>query len=81
MIVCWKSKAMEFSNRELDEFAWKLNKGRWNPLATTAVIPFLMSIRVILIHNLDYFDGERNACQFVVAKKSFSPSPQFWRYI
>ena len=40
---------MEFSYRELLEFAWKLNSGRWNPLATTAVVPFVMLIRTILI--------------------------------
>ena len=42
------------------EFAWKLNSGRWNPLATIAVVPFVMLIRTILIPNLDCFDGERN---------------------
>ena len=43
------------------EFAWKLNSGCWNPLATTAVVPFVMLIRTILIPNLDCFNGERNA--------------------
>ena len=43
------------------EFAWKLNSRCWNPLATTAVVPFVMLIRTILIPNLDCFDGERNA--------------------
>ena len=52
---------MAFSYRELLEFAWKLNCVRWNPLATTAVVPFVMLIRTILIPNLDCFDGERNA--------------------
>ena len=42
------------------EFVWKLNSGRWNPLATTAVVPFVMLIRTILIPNLDCLDGERN---------------------
>ena len=35
------------------EFTWKLNSGRWNPLASTAVVPFVMLIRTILIPNLD----------------------------
>ena len=51
------------------ELAWKLNSGCWNPLATTAVVPFVMLIRTILIPNLDCFDGERNAlydlCNFI----------------
>ena len=42
------------------EFAWKLNSKRRNLLATTAVVPFVMLIRTILIPNLDCFDGERN---------------------
>ena len=42
------------------EFAWKLNSGGWNLPAATAVVPFVMSIRTILIPNLDSFDGERN---------------------
>ena len=51
---------MEFNYREL-LFVWKLNSGRWNPLATTAVVPFVMLIRTIFIPSLDCFDSERNA--------------------
>ena len=56
-----KTKAMEFSYRELFEFAWKLNSRRGNPLATTAVVLFVMLIRTILIPSVDCFNGERNA--------------------
>ena len=56
-----KTKAMEFSYRELLEFAWKLNSRRCYLLATTAVVPFVMLVRTILIPNLDCFDFERNA--------------------
>ena len=49
---------MELCYRDLLEFAWKLNSGRWNPLATTAVVPFVMLIRTIFIPNLDCFHGE-----------------------
>ena len=68
---------MEFSYRELLEFAWKLNSGRCNPLATTAVVQFVMLIRTILIPNLDCFDGERNALYFnnrIGCELSFSDS-------
>ena len=58
---------MEFINQELLEFAWKLNNGRWNPLVTAGVVPFLMLIRTILIHNFDCFDGERNALKGTAA--------------
>ena len=57
---------MEFSYRDLLEFALKLNGGCWNPLATTVVVPFVMLIRTILIPNLDCFDGERNALRVSV---------------
>ena len=51
-IICWETKAM--INRELLEFAWKLDNG----LVTTAVVKFLI-IRTILIPNHTCFDGER----------------------
>ena len=56
---------MEFSYRELLEFAWKLSSGHMNPLATTTVVPFVMLIRTILIPNLACFDGERNALNYL----------------
>ena len=55
------SQSNGVSYRDSLEFAWKLNSGRRNPLTTTAVVPFVMLIRTILIPNLDCFDGERNA--------------------
>ena len=56
-----KTKAMEFSYRQLLEFAWKLNSTCWNTQATTVVVLFVMLIRTILIPNFDCLDGKTNA--------------------
>ena len=40
---------MEFSYRDSLEFVWKLKNGHWNPLATAAVVLFVMLIGTILI--------------------------------